>query len=155
MLPSIASLLFATCPVPETPAAIAGHESDFYVCAEEIASCGPDSYLVGYGAKYAERFYRQTRPWMSRAGKRWIDDVLVCLQHELRASVGDGASCPAISTTAYDSHPACYVDAGFCRLPWSDWLAVVATVDGVDWLSRDAKRQVLVTASTCLGSFFH
>jgi hypothetical protein len=139
----------AACPVP-APGAIAGHEADFYLCAEETAACGPDGYLVGYGAKYAQRFYRYTRPWMSRAGKQWIDDVLVCLQETLRDRIDAGTSCADIQTIAYDSHPDCYVEAGFCSLPWSDWLAVVATVDGADWLSRDAQRQVTVTARTCL-----
>ena len=139
----------AACPVPAA-GAIAGHEADFYVCAEETAECGPDGYLVGYGAKYAERFFRYTRPWMSRAGKQWIDDVLVCLQETLRDRIDAETSCPDIRTIAFDSHPDCYVEAGFCRLPWSDWLAVVATVDGADWLSRDAQRQVVVTARTCL-----
>jgi hypothetical protein len=139
----------AACPVPAA-GAIADHEADFYICAEETAECGPDGYLVGYGAKYAERFYRYTRPWMSRAGKQWIDDVLVCLQETLRDRIDAETSCADIRTIAFDSHPDCYVEAGFCRLPWSDWLAVVATVDGADWLSRDAQRQVVVTARTCL-----
>lgn len=139
----------AACPVP-AQGAIAGHEADFYRCAEDTAACGPDGYLVGYGAKYAERFYRHTRPWMSRAGQRWIDEVLVCLQETLRDRIDATTSCADIRTIAYDSHPACYVDAGFCRLPWGDWFAVLATVDGLDWLSRDAQRQVVVTARTCL-----
>lgn len=57
------------CPVVD-PHAIAGHEATFYHCAEETLSCGPDGYLIGYGARYAERFYRHTRPWMSPVAKR-------------------------------------------------------------------------------------
>src|SRR5678815_3850223 len=71
------------CPVVD-PNAIAGHEATFYRCAEQTLRCGPDGYLIGYGARYAERFYRHTRPWMSPAGKRWLDATLVCLQVSLR-----------------------------------------------------------------------
>jgi len=137
------------CPVVQ-PDAIAGHERTFYACAEETLGCGPDGYLLGYGAKYAERFYRRTRPWMSPAGRRWLDATLVCLQTTLRDSIDATLSCDEVSTIAYDSHPACYVDSGFCSLPWSDWLKVVATVDGADWLSRDAQRQITATAKACL-----
>ncbi|HVK76848.1 MAG TPA: hypothetical protein VM734_26160 [Kofleriaceae bacterium] len=139
----------AACPVA-APGAIAGHEAGFYRCAEETLACGPDGYLLGYGAKYAERFYRQTRPWMTPAGRRWIDATLICLQTTLRDRIDAATSCDDVRAIAYDSHPECYVDHGFCALPWVDWLAVVATVDGLDWLSRDAQRQVIVTAQACL-----
>jgi hypothetical protein len=138
-----------SCPVVD-PAAIAGHEATYYRCAEVTLACGPDGYLLGYGAKYAERFYRQTRPWMSPAGRRWIDATLVCLQTTLRDRIDATTSCDDVRTIAYDSHPECYVSTGFCRLPWSDWFAVLGTVDGTDWLSRDAQRQVTATARACL-----
>jgi hypothetical protein len=137
------------CPVVDAHA-IAGHEATFYRCAEQTLACGPDGYLIGYGARYVERFYRYTRPWMSPAGKQWIDNVLVCLQVSLRDRIDSATSCEDVRVRAFDSHPACYVDNGFCSLPWSDWLAVVATVDGTDWLSREAQRQVKTTAAACL-----
>jgi hypothetical protein len=87
---------------------------------------------------------------MSRAGQRWIDATLVCLQETLHDEIDATTSCADVRTLAFDSHPACYVDNGFCRLPWSDWLLVVATVDGRDWFSRDAARQLTTTASACL-----
>jgi len=137
------------CAVTEA-GAIEGHESTFYRCAEATLGCGADGYLIGYGAKYAERFYRSTRPWMSAAGKRWIDATLVCLQTTLRERIDATTSCADVRTIAFDSHPGCYVDSGFCELPWSDWFAVFATVDGKDWLSQDAQRQMIATARACL-----
>ena len=142
----------ASCPVA-TVGGIAGHESDFYRCAEDVLACGPDGYLLGYGTKYAERFYRQTRPWMSPAGRQWIDRTLVCLQETLQDRIDATTACADVRTIAYDSHPECYVASGFCGLPWSDWLLVLATVDGADWLSRDAQRQVTATARACLLAF--
>jgi hypothetical protein len=138
-----------SCPVVD-PTAIAGHEATFYACAEQTLHCGPSGYLIGYGTKYAERFYRKTRPWMSPAGRQWIDDVLVCLQDELRASIDSETSCPDVRTIAFDTHPDCYVAAGFCDLPFLDWLAVFTTVDATDWFSADALRQVRDVAHSCL-----
>lgn len=137
------------CPVVD-PQAIAGHEATFYRCAEQTLRCGPDGYLIGYGARYAERFYRRTRPWMSPAGKRWLDATLVCLQVTLRERIDATTSCDDVRTRAFDSHPECYVDAGFCELPLSDWFAVAVSIDGRDWLSADAQRQVTATARACL-----
>lgn len=138
-----------TCPVVAANA-IAGHEATFYRCAELTLHCGPDGYLIGYGARYAERFYRNTRPWMSPAGKRWLDATLVCLQVALRDQIDASTSCDDVRTIAFDSHPECYVDSGFCRLPLSDWFAVAATIDGRDWASQDALRQVTTTAQACV-----
>jgi hypothetical protein len=138
-----------SCPVVE-PNAIANHEATFYQCAEQTLDCGPDGYLIGYGTRYAQRFYRYTRPWMSPSGKRWLDATLVCLQIKLRERIDASTSCDDVRTIAFDSHPECYVDSGFCQLPVSDWFAVAATIDGRDWLSRDALRQVTTTAHACL-----
>ena len=137
------------CPVVDAHA-IAGHEATFYRCAEQTLHCGPDGYLIGYGTRYAERFYRHTRPWMSPAGQQWIDDVLVCLQEELRDSIDAETSCEDVRTIAFDTHPDCYVSRGFCDLPFTDWVAVFATVDLGDWFSADAIRQLRDVARACL-----
>ena len=137
------------CPIVDRNA-IAGHEATFYQCAEQTLSCGPDGYLIGYGTRYAERFYRKTRPWMSSAGKKWIDATLVCLQEKLHERIDSTTSCEDVRTIAFDSHPECYVDSGFCSLPLTDWFAVASTIDGKDWVSQDALRQVTKTAHECL-----
>jgi hypothetical protein len=140
------------CPIP-SPATIRGHEADFYRCVDQVVDdghgCGRDGYLLGYGARYAERFYRVTRPRMSGRGQRWIDDVLVCLQQELQNSIDSATSCPEIRDIAFDSHPACYVDAGFCALPVLDLLQVVGTIDVRDWFGSTAARQAAETAIAC------
>jgi hypothetical protein len=142
----------AACAIPALDA-IAGHEAVFYRCAEDAADhgmgCGSAGYLIGYGARYAERFYRTTRPRMSSRGRRWIDEVLVCLQRDLRDAIDETSSCEEIHEVAFDSHPACYVEAGFCTLSLFDLLQVVWTIDLRDWLSQDAARQLVHTAAAC------
>lgn len=136
------------CPIADE-AALPGHEATFYLCAEQTAQCGPDGYLLGYGTKYAQRFYRDTRPRMTARGQQWIDDVLVCLQGSLRDSIDASTSCDDLRTIAFDSHPACYVEAGFCTLsPW-DIAQVVWSIDLRDWLGKDSARQVVTTALDC------
>jgi hypothetical protein len=140
------------CPIPDR-ADIDGDESIFYLCAEEHADhghgCGPDGYLLGYGTKYSGRFYRHTRPKMSARGQVWIDDVLVCLQRDLRASIDVTSSCDQIHTIAYDSHPRCYLDAGVCELLPFDLLLVLWSIDLRDYLSVDFARQLARVAAGC------
>jgi hypothetical protein len=140
------------CAIPDVND-IPGHESVFYLCAEQLADfghgCGPDGYLLGYGTRYSQRFYQQARPRMSARGQRWIDSVLVCLQDDLRETIDATTSCDDIWSLAFDSHPACYLQAGFCTLSPFDIAHVVWSIDAKDWLSRDAARQVVATAVGC------
>jgi hypothetical protein len=145
-----------SCQIPTTDT-IGGNEDDFYLCADDYADfgagCGDDGYLVGYGAKYADRFYNDTRPWMTSHGQEWIDEVLVCLQHELRDSIDEATSCDDIRTIAFDSHPVCYLEHGLCQLPVWDIAKVLWTVELGDWLSDDAARQVASVATGCGRSY--
>jgi hypothetical protein len=149
---AVASDAVGACPIPDVNH-IPGNESVFYLCAEQHADfgngCGPDGYLIGYGTKYSQRFYKQARPRMSTRGQKWIDDVLVCLQHDLREAIDETTSCDDIWSTAFDSHPACYLESGFCTLSPFDIAQVVWTIDAKDIISKDASRQVLQTAIGC------
>lgn len=79
--------------------------------------CGSNGYPVGYGNKYCSRFLERYDKF-SPAGKKWIDQTLVCLKNALKDSLlnNDKESCTNLKTIAYDSHPKCYVDSGFCKL---------------------------------------
>jgi len=58
-------------------------------------------------------------------------------------------SCDGILEIAYDSHPACYVDTGFCELSWLDMAWVFWTIDSADV----DMRQVLSTGVDCLSQW--
>jgi hypothetical protein len=142
----------ARCGAPSLES-IAGREAELYECAERWVNgglgCGESGYLLGYGAHYARKFYEETRPRMSRRGKAWLDSVLVCLQHDLRDSIGVGSSCEEVRRTAFDQHPACYVESGFCTLSIPDLFQIPATINGRDLFSQDGLRQVLSIAPMC------
>jgi hypothetical protein len=144
--------LMASCPIPEIDH-IAGNEAVFYQCADQYAEegvgCSEQGYLLGYGTRYARRFYRETRPKMTAAGQQWIDNVLVCLQRELRDAIDSTTSCDEIWTTAFDQHPGCYLENEICLLPPLDIAKVLLTVDLSDWTSWDAARQAARVALGC------
>lgn len=126
---------------------------DYYLCKEAAAedkACGSDGYYVGFGHKYCDRLTSVTRPRMSAAGQAWIDATRQCLMTVLEPAVEDHHSCPDIKRIAFDSHPACYVDSGFCELPLGDMWSVVMTIEPKDF----ELRQMLVTGIACISGRF-
>lgn len=57
-------------------------------------------------------------------------------------------SCPSIRTTAFDSPPGCYVDAGVCFLHPFDWAQIVWTVNS-GLFAGGAVTQVAETLGKC------
>lgn len=124
---------------------------DYYLCreAERAQPCGADGYYVGFGHNYCDRFSELTAPRLSPAGQQWIADVRACLQLALE-DVPHDLECDALRDHAYATHPACYVETGFCQLPITDLWTVLNTVE----LQDLGFRQPLMTGVSCLGELF-
>lgn len=124
-------------------------QCDYYLCrdAGSSAECGSEGYYQGFGYEYCNRFLQVTEPRLSSAGQVWSQRVRPCLMNALEADVDDELSCVDIKQVAFDSHPGCYVEAGFCSLPISDWILILNTVDREDV----DLRQILTTGIACLG----
>lgn len=126
---------------------------DYYLCKEAAqgdAPCGEDGYYLGYGFKYCERISLVARPRLSEEGKLWLDDARRCLMEEVERQLEDENSCSVVKQIALESHPGCYMDAGFCSLPWGDMWSVFMTVDPTDV----EMQQVLATGISCFRDFF-
>lgn len=125
----------------------------YYDCVEATLAngegCGPAGYPEGYGGKYARRFLEDARPRMSPEGQAWIDRVLVCLQEALDARIGPESTCEEVWTAGFDTHPDCYVDAGFCTLGFEDLVVVGTTIDAVDLSLPDQVAQVERVNALC------
>jgi hypothetical protein len=108
----------------------------FYRCAEEIINqengCGEDGYLLGYAAKYAERYMWEIYPTLSTEGQRFLDLNLLCLQTVFRDTVEEDWSCERIAEFGFQSHAACYLSSGICDLSLSDRLTILMAVDTED-----------------------
>lgn len=122
----------------------------FYrACAEATLHCGPDSYPLRYGDKNCNRF-KANQDSFTAQGQKWIWDVGACLQKTLIAPVQQcSMTCDKLTTTAFDSHPRCYVDSGVCDLPLSDLVELVITVN-TDLFYGPAIQQILGTATGCI-----
>lgn len=123
-------------------------QCDYYLCrdAGSSAQCGEDGYYQGFGYEYCNRFLQVTEPRLSAAGQAWSARVRPCLMQALEADASDALSCRDLQQLAFDSHPGCYIEAGFCSLPITDWILILNTVDREDI----DLRQILSTGIGCL-----
>jgi hypothetical protein len=140
------------CPTTQ-PNGIPGNEAAFYECAEQWVNqgegCGTEGYLLGYGGRYAKRFYNWTRPRMTSWGRPFIDGTLVCLQQDLQSEISVASSCDTIRAVAFSQHPDCYLENGFCKIgPWNTTL-VASTPDGDDLLSKEGREQIQTILDRC------
>ncbi len=104
---------------------------DFYLCQEQKSPCGLDGYNLGFGFKYCSGSkFTLFNQMQTDLGKNWVTNVFQCLQKQsLQVSeVKEIRTCEKIKSDAYDSHPDCYVQSGFCELKLSEKLKIFKLV---------------------------
>lgn len=121
----------------------------YYACREADAQCGDDAYLIRFAEKYCLRFRMVSEPEASPEAKEFLRKIRRCLITTLDELVPENDDCEAFETTGFNSHPECYIEAGFCDLGVSDWLLVLNTIDTTD----NNFRQMLITGIGCLGEW--
>ena len=102
-------------------------DCDFYLCQEQKNPCGPQGYNVGFGFKYCTKSkFELLNNMKTELGKSWVVNVFECLQKASQEKTilsilnDEVRSCDQIKSDAFDSHPDCYVDSGFCDLKFSE-----------------------------------
>lgn len=126
---------------------------DFYeLCLEEqVTECGDSGYARSYGRLYCERFDRVE---LSEEGELWSLNTRLCLQEALVPLVDESPTCQFIENFAFDTHPSCYADSGFCSLPFSDWIKISATILPRDLLAVTSITQAIVVVAECSRRLF-
>ncbi|CAG8635856.1 4611_t:CDS:2, partial [Acaulospora morrowiae] len=139
-IPTIAS--YCDNPVPNT--------CDFYMsCLEEKFHCGPKGYPINYGNNNCEKFVISINKF-SPAGKKWVTNVMLCLQRKLVSSYDNNeTTCTDIYNTAFGSHAPCYIASGICILPPTDW-EVLFEIIGFKTFFGNLK---IITANALLSTF--
>jgi hypothetical protein len=118
----------------------------FYrTCAEGQLGCGDGGYPIHYGEKNCLRFSNNLSKFSSN-GQSFIWNTMICLQRAMVPVLEPcTATCDSFSVAAFNSHPGCYVQGGFCGV---DIYATLMTV-GSDLFEGPALRQVLCTTVGC------
>jgi len=110
---------------PSCPKLSQPNNCDFYEkCLEEKNQCGIDGYPLNYGLKFCNVFNSME---LSSSGEKWITATMACLQEGLVDFAEKKTSCSVIEAEAFGSHVQCYVDSGFCDLPFSDKTKIATT----------------------------
>ena len=118
-------------------------------CAEGQLGCGNGGYPLAYGEKNCNRFVNNLN-YFTANGQDWIFNTMHCLQTAMVPVLKPcTATCSSFETAAFNSHPGCYVDNGFCGLQCPDVLAVMMTVN-TDLVSLQSLKQVVQTSGLCI-----
>lgn len=131
-------------------------------CLQSAFNCPADSYPLGYGNKYCTRF-TEALDMFTPMGKSWIMKTMVCLKKALGPyakamdQTGKGVTCDQLTDIAFDSHPTCYVESGFCQLFKEQDFADMTKTCKALWHVFDMKdlfqargvKQISATLKTC------
>lgn len=128
---------------------------EFYPkCLESMYNCGTSGYPIGYGFKYCSKFKAHFSEFPTE-GQRWIEKTLLCLKRKLRPFLVESISCPELYKEAFESHPDCYHQSGFCEL-FNEFSVMKQTVKALlkvyevkDFASLLSVKQVFKTARLC------
>ena len=129
-------------------------DCSFYECFDRNVNCGPDGYPLGYGLRYCSKFLKHLASFPDE-GKKWITNTLICLKTALKQTYDENnESCDSIKSIAFNSHPVCYVQSGFCELfnKGDTFLTIKAMLEVYeikDFLNLTSIKQVLDTAKLC------
>ncbi|MCB9091950.1 MAG: hypothetical protein H6620_05270 [Halobacteriovoraceae bacterium] len=124
----------------------------FYLDFEKDRGCWFDlkdssDYFVKYGYKYCSTF--ENKNWEDGRSK-WVTKTRDCLQDFIRKN--KNMSCSDLENSAFDSHPGCYKEAGFCSLKTKWKASIVWTALDLDILLKPGKsiRQAFVLLGKCI-----
>lgn len=142
----------ADCAVA-TPADVQETRGDWYRCVDATladgAGCGPDGYLIGFGAKYADRAFDVSFDRMGPAGQDFYLRVAPCLQERLAADLRADTPCADVWDVGFATHAGCYVDSGFCALPPADLLTLASLFDPDVGQLPEFQAQMTEVAARC------
>ncbi len=142
----------------------------FYTCAaleaKEILGCeyNQNNYFHDFGHKYCLRFTDKTYPSLSSTGKKWMNQVLLCLQDSLKkgcAQDGRCRSCDSLRSWAYASHTPCYAGLdplsgkklskrlSICEISFLDQLKILGTIEKKEYSKPEISQQFNQIVSLC------
>jgi hypothetical protein len=91
---------------------------EYYRCRESIQPCGEDGYFIHFGYRYCKQFFTELSPNVSEREQQWLERVGACLQRKVD-EIPIYQSCSNTEDAAIYSHTECYVQTGFCAMPYS------------------------------------
>ncbi len=112
-------------------------------------------YLVKYGYKYCSSFENKLSEW-DNPRKSWAIETRNCLQKYIRENEYK-YNCVQLEDKAFDSHPNCYKEAGFCKLDGKEKASVIWVALDLDIFLKPGKSftQALALLRKCMTEQFN
>ncbi len=139
---------------------------DFYIQMEKKLQCDPvfwpekpyteareqSKYLISYGHKYCLKFKASAEKSNDPQYKKWVQDTMYCLQKILQDPPISLKTCQDLEQFAFNSHPLCYEQSGFCRLSLKAKKSIAEMVKVRDLMTNPKRnlRQILQTGLACV-----
>ncbi|KAI1702865.1 protein kinase domain-containing protein [Ditylenchus destructor] len=141
----------SSSPIPPSVSGI--QQCEKYREIENQVHCGESGYPLGYGYRYCRRFYEKLDEF-TESGKKFVECAAKCLTDRLGEYIdqAQNVSCSNIHDYAYDTHPDCYVQCGFCSVITKS-ANIKAFFDVIE-LKDLALRTVLQTGAKCAGVYW-
>lgn len=105
-------------------------ECAFYCEKAMELKCPPSNSFVRYGSFYCHRFL-ETQAMYSEFGRIYLPQIRACLIEAVAST--EGLTCENAEHVIFRSHVDCYVENGFCRLPFADRWRILWTIKGEFW----------------------
>ena len=148
-------ILFFIIPFPNKLLALDFGKCHYYLDLEKSKGCwfAPDeesNYLVRYGYKYCGLFEIKKTIWKDER-QRWISNTRECLQEFLKKT-HKNSTCVQLENSAFDSHPKCYKEAGFCNLNSTQQATIFITALSLDIILKPRKsaKQFFIILKECI-----
>lgn len=107
-------------------------------------------YLAIYGYKYCSRFLQVRDAWPNKL-KTWAESTTRCLQDMLINNNERIKPCDQLESFAFDSHPICYKQYGYCDFTIDELRIIIKVLDETDVYKKFRKSfsQWINIAITC------
>ena len=125
ILMSFFLILFARAQAFASECAASVGTCDYYLCQKELLGCSQGQYFEEFGFHRCE-YFEETQSSYSAEGQEFLQSVRTCLQESLEAK--SSLTCSNARRVALKSHEDCYIQAGFCELPFGDRLKIFKKV---------------------------
>lgn len=109
---------------------------DFYLQLESQLKCAiqktnSSEYLSNYGYKYCSRFLKIRNEWPDKLNN-WAKSTSLCLQEMLNNNKERINPCDQLESFAFDTHPICYKQYGYCEFSDEDLQEILKILDDTD-----------------------
>lgn len=98
----------------------------YYSCIAQQMNCAQENYLLKFAKPKCQCFVDENSSF-SKVGQETLAHLRRCLQLKIERDQ-DILTCDTVENIAQIHHIDCYVESGYCQLPWEDRNKILGVV---------------------------